>query len=804
MVCGFAALALVACAEPPGPSLRHLETVYVDRDTARTVDLSAHVSARSVDVRSTADVEATVVGEQVTLTPRPGFTGLVALDVEARRAGKRVTGTLPVRVKDRTVRCETVFRYEGDAASVHVAGDFNGFSATALPMEEVGLAGSNIWEVAVALAPGDHAYKLVVDGSYRLDEASPLSMWVDGIENSRVVAEDCARPRVDLFEVAVSGSNGTVSAVVAFVAASDGQPAAGTPQITIDGLAVPPAALAWEEELQLLRVNAAAPEGKRTFEVTAVDGGGRATVRSFPFWIDGARGFAWEDAVLYFVLTDRFRNGDAANDAPVAGVDPKANYQGGDWDGLRLAIEEGYFDALGVNVLWISPHVDNPDGAFAGADARPYSGYHGYWPAKGRIAEERFGGMDDLKAAIDAAHARGIRVILDVVLNHVHDEHEFWVEHPGAPWFHSPEYVCGYDQPLTCSFASYLPDLDHRTLDTMKAVVADAKWWAEETGADGFRVDAVKHFEHAVGRTLRHEMRDHRLAGDRFWMVGETFVGRWTDAGQADTVKAYVGPRELDGQFDFPLHWEIVRTIGRGEGTLRDLEKVVRESQGFYGPEALMGTFLGNHDVSRFVSHANGDIADLFGGGAQEQGWTAPPAQPASPVPYARMRAAFTLLFALPGVPTIYYGDEIGLAGAGDPDNRRPLPWSGITAEQEAVRDHVAALAGARQTRRELSRGTARQVFLENEVLVLERAWEGRYAYVAINRGASARSIAAPSAAQEGIAYVDVVNGTTARVEGGILALEIPAGGSSLYVVNESESSYGAPETRAGVPPHGP
>lgn len=779
----------MACAETPGPSLRAFETVYVDRDAARTVDLSASVSARTLEVRGTPDVEAVVDGETVTLTPRAGFIGLVALDVEARRGGKRVTGMLPVRVKDRTVRCETPFRFEGEAASVHVAGDFNGFSATATPLEEVGLAGSNVWEVALPLVPGDHAYKLVIDGEYRLDETSPLSMWEGGIENSRVVAEDCSQPRLDVFEVAVAGSNGTLSAVIAYVAASDGLPSATVPEVTIDGLALPASALAWDEEARLLRVNAAAPEGKHRLEVTAVDAANRASRRAFPFWIDGARPFAWEDAVLYFVLTDRFRNGDATNDAPVAGPDPKANYQGGDWTGLRLAIEEGYFDALGVNVLWISPHVDNPGGAFPGADGRSYTGYHGYWPARAREVEERFGTAAELKAAIDAAHARGIRVILDVVLNHVHDEHEFWIDHPGAPWFHSPEYVCGYDQPLTCSFADYLPDLDHRTLETMKAVVADAKWWIEETGADGFRVDAVKHFEHAVGRTLRHEMRDHRLAGDRFWMVGETFVGRWTDAGQADTVKAYVGPRELDGQFDFPLHWEIVRTIGRGEGTLRDLEKVVRESEGFYGPDALMANFIGNHDVSRFVSHANGDIADLFGGGAQEQGWTAPPAQPASPVPYARMRSAFTLLFALRGVPTIYYGDEIGLAGAGDPDNRRAMPWTGIGPEGLAVRDHVATLAEARRIRRELSRGTATQVFLENEVLVLERAFEGRYAYVAINRGGSARSIAAPSAAQDGIAYVDVVNGGAAVVEAGVLSIGIPAGGSSLYVVDATESA---------------
>ena len=285
-----AALALGACTEPAGPSLSAIGTVYVDRDATRVVDLSPFVSARAVDVRGTTDVAATVDGMQVTLTPRPGFTGAVSLDVEARRGGKRVNGVLPVHVKDRTVRCETVFRYAGDAASVTVAGSFNGFSATATPLSEAGLAGSGMWEAAVTLAPGDHAYKLVVDGAFLIDEASPLSMWAGGIENSRVVAEDCTLPRLDVFEVAASSTAGTLSAVVAFVGAADGMEAASAPVVTLDGVALPAAALAWDGEARLLRVRAdAVPAGKHRLEVVATDAAAREARRAFPFWIERPR-----------------------------------------------------------------------------------------------------------------------------------------------------------------------------------------------------------------------------------------------------------------------------------------------------------------------------------------------------------------------------------------------------------------------------------------------------------------------------------------------------------------------------------
>lgn len=775
---------LAGCSTPAAPRFDPPGAVYVDRDTPRTVDLAAWVSgAGRVSIEDTADLDVTADGLDLTLAPRAGFTGVVELPIRLHGRAKATDGTLRVRVKDGTRRCETVFRYRGPGNQVHVAGAFNGFSATATPLQQVGGIGTDLWEAAVAISAGDWAYKLVVDGNWILDPDNPLTMYEGGIENSRVIAEDCAQPRLDLFDVAVVGSSGRFTADVAFVSADDGALPAGPPQVSLDGTTVNGT---WDPEMRVLSIAAEGiAAGKHRLGVTASDASGRIPAAlEVPFWIDGDEEFDWRDGVAYFVFTDRFRNGDPSNDAPVAGVQTPANYQGGDWQGLTQAIEEGYFEDLGVNVLWLSPHVDNPDGAFDGADARQYTGYHGYWPSDSRAAEERFGGMAALQDAIDAAHARGMRVILDAVLNHVHEQHAWWTATPGAPWFHT-EYVCGWEQPIECWFAPYLPDLDFQYLPALEAVIDDAEWWVEQTGADGFRVDAVKHFEHVVTRTLRDRARRRfEAGGSEFWMVGETFVGRWDDPGQASTIRDYVSDTELSGQFDFPLYWEILRTIGRGEGTLRDLEKVLRESQGYYGEQAIMGTFLGNHDVARFVSHANGDIGDLYGSAAKEQGWTAPPGQPGSDVPYARLRSAFTLLLSLPGVPTLYYGDEIGLAGAGDPDNRRAMPWTALAAEQVATRAHFSAVAKARRSRRELSRGTVEQVLVENELLVLERAFEGRHAYVALNRGTTPRSVAPEVSAAEGATFREVLTGAEARVEEGVLAIDVPAGGSALYVLD--------------------
>src|SRR5439155_15423100 len=111
----------------------------------------------------------------------------------------------------------------------------------------------------------------------------------------------------------------------------------------------------------------------------------------------------WRDAIMYFVMVDRFANGSTANDAPVAGVELPGQYQGGDFVGLKQKIDAGYFDSLGINTLWITSPLDNADNANPGADGHAYSGYHGYWPTNLDRAESKYGSEAELKAMVDAA-----------------------------------------------------------------------------------------------------------------------------------------------------------------------------------------------------------------------------------------------------------------------------------------------------------------------------------------------------------------------------------------------------------------
>src|SRR5207302_3683774 len=130
----------------------------------------------------------------------------------------------------------------------------------------------------------------------------------------------------------------------------------------------------------------------------------------------------WRDAVMYFAMIDRFNDGDSSNNSTVAGAEFPGQYQGGDFVGLQQKIESGYFTELGVNTLWITSPLDNANLAYIGSDGHMYSGYHGYWPGDETKVESHFGTEAELKAMVDSAHAHGMQVLVDYVMNHVSSE----------------------------------------------------------------------------------------------------------------------------------------------------------------------------------------------------------------------------------------------------------------------------------------------------------------------------------------------------------------------------------------------
>lgn len=458
--------------------------------------------------------------------------------------------------------------------------------------------------------------------------------------------------------------------------------------------------------------------------------------------------FDWRDAVLYFVFVDRFFDGDPSNNGSnPPGVKSAAAFQGGDWAGVTAKIEEGYFDELGVNTLWLSVPADNTNASGLGTDGELYSAYHGYWPADLESTESRFGSLSELRALVEAAHAHDLRVIVDYAMNHVHESSPVYQTHPD--WFwpldKSGAYCvcgegCGWDgaDGRRCWFTDYLPDFDFNNQAARDFSVSNAVKWIEDTGIDGFRLDAVKHIEDSWILDLRARIQSdiETVTQQHFYLVGETFTG---DKG---TIAYYVNPHTmLDGQFDFPLRNALVSSLLIRSSSMYELETFLAGNDGYYGA-GIMSTFVGNHDVPRSIHFAqdNPIWSDAWAGG-KEIAWQNQPGPPVGTSAFERLANGFSLIYTLPGVPLVYYGDEIGLPGAGDPDNRRFMQWSGYSSGQTMLKNHLKKLAEIRAAHPALRRGTRTPVSASNDTLVYKLTTNGDEVWVAINRGDAAADV---------------------------------------------------------------
>jgi glycosidase len=677
----------------------------------------------------------------------------------------------------------------GAPATVEVAGEFNAWTPAPMTRGDDGVWTADLGE----LPAGSYAHKFLFDGAW---EGPPppdaYAKWVDGTENRALYVGDCAQPLLQVVHATATPS-GTVTATLQFATAADGEPLDASSvrvEIGVDASS-DNGLVSLETDAGTGQITATAtglPAGKHSVRAFASDTAGRPSERPVfvPLWVEDEP-FAWEDGLIYFAFVDRFRNGDYGEPgsvSPVADTAPIANYQGGDFLGVLDALEDGWFEQLGANVLWLTPVYENPDGPYLAADGvSNFSGFHGYWPTDPFAIEGKFGDAtadseERLIELITEAHARGIRVLFDLVLNHVHEDHTYRSEHP--EWFTGGCVCgtpgCGWDERARdCWFQPYLPDLDYRNPWVLERVVDDTVELVRRFDVDGVRVDAAKHMDHVVMRTLSRRLREDIEAGggSEVYAVGETFTG----GDGHSLIMEYVSPDELDAQFDFPLYWSIREAFAHG-GSFQGLETTVATGQSIYG-EAYprMSPFLGNHDILRFATDAAGNAGSVWGGTPD---WMAEGgAEVTQPDLIAKQSMAFAFTLTQPGLPLIYYGDEIGLAGAGDPDNRRLMTFDPfLSANQAALLERVRAIGQTRASSEALRRGDRTQLWVDDDLLVYARDAGGdALAVVAMNKAWTPRVIdvpIGPVAGLQGRTLRDAIHPErSAVVEDGTIPLEL-------------------------------
>lgn len=519
----------------------------------------------------------------------------------------------------------------------------------------------------------------------------------------------------------------------------------------------------------------AASVGRYPLRVVTAHGSAEANFELFAR-VDAAgsyQGFGRDD-VMYLLMPDRFANGDTANDDPAVsrGLLDRSKaryYHGGDLAGVRQRLP--YLKDLGITTIWMNPIYDNNNRL---NDRETYDGqaitdYHGYGATDFYAVEERFGDMADLRRLVREAHAQGLKIVYDMVANHTGPYHP-WVSDPPTPtWFHGTQdahlantwqtwaiadpYAAPAVKEATLDgwFIDILPDLNQDDPEVRRYLIQNTLWWVAITGADGIRQDTwpyvPRHFWREWMAAIKREFPALRVVGEVF--DGDAAIVAFHEGGRAGWDGIDPG---VDALFDFPLFYAIRDAFARGR-SVRAMPQQLARDRLYHAPAARV-TFVGLHDVNRFMGEPGATIAGL--------------------------KLAYTALFTLRGTPLVYYGDEVALAGGGDPDNRRDFPGgfpgdrrdafspAGRSADEAAVHAHVKRLASLRAQHADL-RGDSMQTLVAGEQLWVYR--RGRMV-VAINNDTL------PTTARIPVGLLDDdLLGICARprADGAMVAVDLPA-----------------------------
>lgn len=614
----------------------------------------------------------------------PDFDGISTIDFKYQ---KKIF-SIPVYGK-KLNKVKFSFKPGRKYKSINLFGSFNNWNRAELPMKDE--SGDGVYTVNVSLEPGRYEYKFYVDGEEIIDPANKETVpnGLGGI-NSVLTILDPHNEAIYLHKMKLNNSgdncefsfylettapkNISASNIVALL---DNKKLENK-SILINGaeikIRISKTDLA---KAKLLRAAVDISGLVSNMQVVPL-ANGRPSNNSAPF--------NWYDANIYSIMIDRFNDGDKKNDNPVKhdSLSWKANYNGGDFAGITKKIEEGYFDALGINTLWISPVNDNTNNAFREYPAphRWYTGYHGYWPVSENKVEEKFGTFADLKKLINTAHKHRIKILLDYVSHHVHQEHPFYKEHPD--WFGKLELPDGRlnlrlwdEQRLTTWFEPYMPTFDFQKSDEATNVMSEnAVWWLKKTGADGFRHDAVKHVPNKFWRTLTRKLKEKIELPEhkQVYQIGETF-------GSYPLVGSYVNNGQLNAQFNFEQYNTAQAVFIDPSRSFGDLNNEIKKGLDVFGPLHLMGNIMDSHDKNRYMAYADGAL-DLSQWSATELGWNNPP-EVKKATSYEKAELYYAYMFTVPGLPVIYYGSEFGMTGASDPDNRRMMRFGKELNENE-------------------------------------------------------------------------------------------------------------------------
>ncbi len=440
-----------------------------------------------------------------------------------------------------------------------------------------------------------------------------------------------------------------------------------------------------------------------------------------------------QDAVFYQIFPDRFANGDPANDPvnvqPWGAPPTRKGFQGGDLRGVIQRFD--YLLDLGITAIYFNPIFES-------------SANHRYHTTDYFRLDPRLGTLDDFKELLDLAHSHGVRVILDGVFNHCgrglfqfQDILENGPDSGYLDWFHVKGFpLNAYETARPPNYETWwkvreLPEFNADNPEVRRFLLEVARYWME-VGIDGWRLDVPNEIDDdAFWQEFRRVVKG---VNPEAYIVGEIWddAARWLQGDQFDAVMNYPFRRAC---LDFFIEG---RTDARVfADTVEDL--LVRYSAPIVQTQLNL---LGSHDTERILTLAGGDVAGV--------------------------KLAFLMLMTYPGAPCIYYGDEIGLEGGGDPDCRRAMIWDEGRWNHE-LRDTVRKLIAIRKAHPVLRRGAYHRLAADGDVYAFARTDSDETLAVVLNNGNSPWDVAVPviGLLADGASMQDLLAGGRYGVDGG-------------------------------------
>ena len=528
--------------------------------------------------------------------------------------------------------------------------------------------------------------------------------------------------------------------------------------------------LAIVPDLQAVTISATTDTslGKKTLPIVVTDQYGNEYSTSVQVEVTArtrknAKDFDWDESVIYFMVTDRFFDGNESNNtasgAQTYGKDNAGLYHGGDFAGITQKLD--YLEDLGINTIWITPIVENIPGVKVtdtGKEDVPYNAaYHGYWASDFTKLNPTLGTEEEFQTLIDQAHSRGIRIMVDIVVNHAGYDTDF-----GNMIRSGDDIVSGSDQKDSLS---NLPDFKTEDPAVSAQLVKWQTQWVKDFGIDYFRVDTVKHVENDTWAELKNALTE---VDSDFKMIGEYAGGGYASNGNT------LGTGEMDSDLDFDFNDQAANFV---KGNISSIENFLASRNSALNNTYMTGQFLGSHDEDGFKQK-------LLDGGMKEDAATA-----------ASMVAA-SLQITAKGQPVIYYGEEIGLTGLNNypyQTNRYDFDWSMVNNDNKTYQHYKKMLSIRNAYTDVFARGDRKTIVASDEkgYDIVSRSYQGTKLYVGLNIKGAAQTVEVPVSESNGTILKDLYSGTSYTVNNGKVEVTIPAATDGGTVVLKKNSSGG-------------